>query len=397
MNGWLTILRKDLREMWRDRRVIIGVFVMPMFIMVVFVTMFGMIEKKLGAEPDIRIGVVGEASNPLLGRLTKNGKPNEQFVMLNSVEEAKARLEKGDLKLLVEPSPDWDTKVKTGTAVVVLHYDHQAPLSMVAAGLIRRRLDAENLRLAEETLVAAGASRSAARPIKIDEVDTSKAKGIGASSFSGLLPYLIVLFAFTAAASSAADLVAGEKERGTMETLMVSPPKRLALAMGKFGSLCVVSLIGGSVAVVSLVMIGTLKISGSETIFPKGVSIPFDALLVLAGLLIPLSAMYAGVMVAVSAAARSMREAQSYLAVLNLLVMGPAVASQVVGVTGMDKSAWIAWVPVLNTAVGLKGALGGRPDWALFVGSLVTSVAVGAVALALAVKLFQREGFLRRV
>ena len=64
--------------------------------------------------------------------------------------------------------------------------------------------------------------------------------------------------------------------------------------------------------------------------------------------MIPLSMMYAGIMVAVSAAARSMREAQSYLAVLNLVVMGPAVASQVVGVAGMDKSAWIAWVPVLG-------------------------------------------------
>ncbi|MFX9031478.1 hypothetical protein ABTN13_20300, partial [Acinetobacter baumannii] len=86
--------------------------------------------------------------------------------------------------------------------------------------------------------------------------------------------------------------------------------------LGKFVSLCLVSLLGGSVAVISLVLVGTLRVSGSEAIFPKGVTIPPMALLTLIALLVPLSMMYAAVMVAVSSAARTMREAQSYLAVL---------------------------------------------------------------------------------
>lgn len=396
MNGWQTILRKDLKEMVRDRRVLIGVFVMPMVIMFLFVSMFGMLEKKLGKEPDIKIGVVAGSAPALVQRLREATKPKVAVQTFDTLELADDALEKGDVKLVLQAPKDWQESLDQGLAQITLRYDQGAPLSMVAAGIVRKTVDSENLRLTQEALAKAGLGNRSARPIQVAEVNTSKAQGLGASSLSGLLPYLIVLFAFTAAASSAADLVAGEKERGTMETLMVSPPSRTALAVGKFASLCVVSLLGGSVAVVSLVLVGAMKVSGSEAIFPKGVSIPPAALVTLVLLLVPLSMMYAAVMVAVSSSARTMREAQSYLAVLNLLVMGPAVASQVVGVTGMDKNPSIAWIPVLNTAIGIKNALGGVVDLKLEMGAVVTSLALAAVAVAAAVWNFQREGFLRR-
>ena len=396
MDGWLTIVRKDLKEMVRDRRVLIGVFVMPMVIMVIFVSMFGAIEKKLGKEPDLKMGIVGQADAGLVQRLKEGKKPPVVVEAFESLEQAEAAQEKGDVKLIVQIPPTWDSDLSKGVAQVTLRFDQGSPLSMVAAGVVRKAVDSENLRLTQQALAQAGLGDRSARPIQVAEVNTSKAQGLGASSLSGLLPYLIVLFAFTAAASSAADLVAGEKERGTMETLMVSPPKRAALAIGKFASLCVVSLLGGSVAVVSLVLVGALRLSGSEVIFPKGVSIPPMALLTLVVLLIPLSMMYAAVMVAVSSAARTMREAQSYLAVLNLLVMGPAVASQVVGVTGMDKNPAIVWIPVLNTAIGIKNALGGVVDLKLGMGAVTTSLLLAVVAVVIAVWSFQREGFLRR-
>ncbi|MFX8782240.1 hypothetical protein ABTM76_20565, partial [Acinetobacter baumannii] len=76
------------REMVRDRRVLIGVFVMPMVIMVLFVSMFGAIEKKLGKEPDLKIGIVGSTQSGLVQRLKEGKKPVVVVEGFNSLEEA---------------------------------------------------------------------------------------------------------------------------------------------------------------------------------------------------------------------------------------------------------------------------------------------------------------------
>jgi sodium transport system permease protein len=206
-----------------------------------------------------------------------------------------------------------------------------------------------------------------------------------------IFPFLLVTWALTGALYPAVDLCAGEKERGTMETLLISPASREEIVYGKFLTIWVFS---GSTALLNLASMGvtTAVLSGQlplELLRPAALA--WAVLLVL-----PLSAFFSAVCLAVGAYARSTKEGQYYLMPLFLITM-PLIFLTVV--PGVELNAFYAMVPITGVALLLQrlltpGSL--HQVWPYFVPVLAPLLLYGWLALRWAVSQFQREEVLFR-
>lgn len=378
--------------MFRDRRVVSGAFVMPVFMIIMFVTLIGLVQEKVSKPTKPTVVVMGMAGDKLAATLTKA--VSSKVTEVKTRAEGLAMVRKGGAKLFIEFPPRFTETIAKGGSELKVTYDPTEPLSGIALATVREVVAAQNQAKLKAILIVNQVDPKLTEPLKLKVGETEQPKGLGGSSLVSLLPYLIVIWAFYGGFSIVSDLVAGEKERGTMETLLVSPIKRHEVALGKYLALCLVSLTSSLTSLVAILAVGALGLSKSA--FPTGFSISLPALLAMLATLIPLVGMFAGILISVSAAAKNMREAQTYLTLVSFVVVMPAVFSQFLGFTDMRNALWVKWTPVLGTSVCLRDALLGKTDWLALLASVATSGLIGAALLWVAVRLFRKETILAR-
>ena len=367
---------------------------MPVFIIALFVLLMGVISSSITESRPVSLALVETDNQELREQLSAAKEFEITWVESMSQAEALVREKAVNVGLKLPPASA-PGSMEPLTAELALRKDE--PLSAIDAARVRAIIDANNKVAVGMMLESQGINKELAEPIRIKETDLSVKEGLGGSQIVDLLPYLIVLWAFYGGMSIVADLVAGEKERGTMETLLISPVRRAAVALGKILALMVVCFVSAMTTLIGVFSLGLLKLEITKNLFPSGLSISFANVVIALGMLIALVAFFSALMVAVSAYARNIREAQTYLGALSFLVLLPAVFSQVIGFTGAENAKWVAWTPILNTAVGLRGVIKGEPDLMLVTGSVVSSLVLAFLFLRIAMQLFRREEIVLRV
>ena len=205
----------------------------------------------------------------------------------------------------------------------------------------------------------------------------------------GMLPYMFVIFCFMGAMYPAIDLAAGEKERGTLETLLTSPVTKMQILTGKVG---VVILTGIGAAAISMVglYLGIRFVSAIPDIFLDMITaiLKPGVIIFLMTLLFPLTVFFASLMLSISFTAKSYKEAQSKVGPLMPVVIIPAFLGLMPGV---ELSVGTALVPILNVTLATKQILAGQVNPGLMVvvyGSLIVYAVLG---LLLCSKVFSRE------
>jgi len=296
----------------------------------------------------------------------------------------------------IEFAEDAREKLASGdsTEIRVYYLDASDRSSTALSGLRRifKSLDKEMVakRLVEKELPPGFASPVKVRPKRLP------GPGILVKILSQILPYMILIFAFLGAMYPAIDLGAGEKERGTLETLLVAPVSRLSIVMGKFGVILVAALVSAVLATVSLSVSLQLGIFSTLSMVSGG-SFSFSITEALAALLmiVPISCIFAALLLALSIFAKSFKEGQSYASPLQMVIIMPAFISFVPGV----KLDWLmASIPVVNVSLALKEIFTGNLDqhWA-HVGVIFLSTSIFAgLLLWFATWWFQREQVLFR-
>jgi len=234
--------------------------------------------------------------------------------------------------------------------------------------------------------------------VKIDQHDVQVGEKKDVSEMIvTLLPYLIVIWAFYGGMSIASDLVAGEKEKNTLETLLISPVRRTWIVIGKFLALSTVCLISSMSSLVGLGILSFVPINGVKEMFKSGFGLsPMSAILILV-LMVPMVAVFASLLIGISSYAKNARESQTYLTQASFVVILPAIFSQFIGFTDYSSAVWVNLIPVLNTANNIRLALLGKPDFTGIGITIGVSLVLAAIALRVTVRLFNREEVLVRV
>lgn len=403
----LTVYRKELREALRDRRTLVSIFLVPAVIMPAVLFLFGLATHRVVTEARERpplVGVLGGGDSPgVLAQL----RASDAFVVESAPEDWRERVADRRLRAVVAIPDGFEAALASGEppAVMLYHYEGEFKSGLATAGLRRFFSDLRERVLAGR-LAERGLPERFARPFEIRAENVAPPEKVGGNAFGGFIPYLIVLLSFTGVIYPAIDLMAGEKERGTLETLLCSPAARTSLVLGKFLLVLSVSLTTVACSLVSMVvslLAGGLALLGSGRLASElsgmssgGGALPLLdplGLLGVAALVLPLAVFFAALALAISLFARTQKEAQTYLAPLVALAILPAVAGVLPGV---ELNASLALVPVLNVVLACKELVSGVWPWswlALIFGS--TCVYAGA-ALAACVRMFSRESVLFR-
>ena len=374
------IFRKDLIEVLRDRRAMFFAFVVPILIYPVLFLSFGKLSLKNDPGRDLRIACSGDYRGFLpqlsgAGFVVSEAAPSEEAVRRKEI----------DLHLEFPPEVPADSMEPIR---VVVRHSSTSPASEAARRKIVDLLEGFRDTLLGERLQARGIREDPRTSVIIEKADISSPEERASSRLGKLLPVLLVILLFTGGSFAAIDLVAGEKERGTLETLYLHPIPPRDIVGGKFLVILAVSF--ASLAV-NLLGVG---LSFALGIFPMGLeegasALPdLRALATIAALAVPLAVLTSAVLLALSSYASSFREAQTYLLPLTLVAM---VAVFLAGAPQVSLSTAVAVVPVANVALAIRESLEGKLQLGGFLLVLMSSSLYACAALWKASSLLRRE------
>lgn len=276
---------------------------------------------------------------------------------------------------------------------IVIYFDSTIRMSEEARQRVQAVADAAGKRITYRRLADRGLARAFAEPVVVEPgtnlASTSKLVLVLVGS---LLPYLVIVFAFLGGIYPAIDLGAGEKERQTLETLLLSPVSRTQIAIGKFLVILVTSLMSALIGLTSLVVSVRLLVPRAilDTL-EIGVRPEIGGLLALMAL--PVAATFAGILLALSIYARSFKEAQNYMAPLQFVLLIPALAPLL---PGLEMTWKMACIPLVNVAMLTREFLTGDVNWGYYAMTLASCFTLAALCVAFCVRQFNQEKVLFR-
>ncbi len=244
--------------------------------------------------------------------------------------------------------------------------------------------------IGESTLKDAGLPVIALKPFTLDQADIAEVSGLrGAAGWAKILPVMLLLWALTGAFYPAIDLCAGEKERGTLETLLSSPAERSDIVVGKLLTIMLFSIITAVLNLLSVAFTGWLVLSKLGNFGPP----PTLAILWISLSLLPVAALFSAVCLALAAFARSSKEGQYYLMPVLLITMPLVVLPMSPGV---QLNLGYSLIPITGIVLLLKTLLEGQYLPALQYAPVVIGVTIGACLLSIrwAIDQFNSESVL---
>jgi len=384
------VFKKESRDILRDKRVLRMAFIMPIFLVAMMMSLFGFLTTAI-SKTHGQIVYVVKTKNPAEKLIVQ--KPFE-VVEIPDVSTGRKLIREGKAHIVLsygEMKPD-------GQTVIDAYVDPKEQTSQIALAMVSKLYDVHNKKKLETLLEENRLPLSSEEVYKVRQQDVSVGEQAGASDILiGILPYLIVMYAFYGGMSIAADMIAGEKEKNTLETLLISPAHRTNIVLGKFLALATVCLISSLSCFLGLVLVAAVKPPGTAEMMKGGFGVTPMAFFVTMIVLMPLVAFFASALVAISSFARNSREAQTYLTQFSFVIILPAMFSQFIGYTDMGHSQWINFIPVLNAANNIRMALMGRVDMTSLAITIGVSLVIALIALRITVKLFNKEEVLVRV
>jgi sodium transport system permease protein len=228
------------------------------------------------------------------------------------------------------------------------------------------------------------------QPIVTEYKNIASKKEMIGKLAGGILPYVFIAFGFIGCMYPAIDLFTGEKERGTIETLLTTPVSRIQILIGKMAVVVLSGLLAATSALVGLFFaIKVMSLEGNAQIMDIVQSILTPGfVLMLFFLLFPLTVFFAGVMVPIAVYAKSFKEAQSIITPLNIAMVLPAMVGLF---PGIELNIVTACIPVVNIVLSTKELIAGTLEPSLLFLSFGIMVALAMVAVFISYKRFDKE------
>ena len=395
--GWLIILIKELTDMIRDRRTIFMMVVMPLVVIpLLAITAIKLTQSQIekAKDKELRVAVIGETAAPeLFKRLSKE--ENFFLVTMTNADSARAMTAEQTLDGVVIIPQDFSEFVE-GDKQATIRLIFKSSESLNAA---RRRIEAiidqYDREIVNERIGRLQLDETLFDAIAIEREDVASTEEKFAENAGGFLPYIFIIFGFMGSIYPALDLGAGEKERGTLETILSSPASRFDIVMGKFLVVVLFSIATAFLAMLGVLImvyqfLPTIETNITQTVMDM---LGPRRIFIIMSMVLPVSAFFAAVALAISIFAKSFKEAQSMMAPLNIIIILPAMIGML---PGFKLSAVTAAIPILNLSLATKAILGGSADPILIAEVYLSLFFLAGVSIYGCAKWFNREETLFR-
>ena len=386
MNTIIIVLKKELKDTLRDRRTLISAIIIPALIiplLLIGVTKLQTSLMKKEGDKKLKIALIGNSEN----YRKQLEDPGFKIFDNYKVDDAKTAVATDSLDAIIEFQPDFAANVdslKSGTmnlyyksTNLMLYKRVSEKLEMLKTHILDERI--KRLNISKETLTA----------FNVNKVDISTAKEVLGKTIGGFLPYIFIIFCFTACMYPAIDLITGEKEKGTMETLLSSPAARFQILIGKMLTIAIVGLSAALMTIVGMV-VGLKFLPNIPQDFLATINDMVSAkfLIMLFAMLIPLSIFFAGILSATVIRAKSFKEAQTMVTPMMFVIIIPAMLAMIPGVVLNWQTAFI---PILNIALATKQIIAGTIDLAMYATIVFSLIAFALLAAFVSFKQFSKE------
>ena len=393
----VSIFKKELIDVLRDRRTLMFMVVIPILItplLIIGSIKFQEYQNKKSEEKILKIAYINESEDSLTKQLLSDQKGVKiiEGVPIDSIESyIKSDSLQGGLYL----GKGFLKKIKTNSSGDVKIYYKSSDLMSKSKKRIQAALDIYKEKIIAERLKQLNVDGQILEPITITNIDMATAKETLGKAIGGFIPYVLVMFIFLGAMYPAIDLGAGEKERGSLETLLSSPATKFEITMGKLLVVSLTGIVSGLVSVLgissSLFFIDKIPVQIQETILELINPFMIFSIIIL---MIPIAIFFASMLLSISFYARSFKEAQSLMGPLNMVIIVPLFLS--LG-PGMEMDHATALMPLINVGLLTKEILAGSVELIYFIETLFSLLFCAAIGIWFSVFWFKKENTIFRV
>ena len=397
MNIIFSIFKKELTDVLRDRRTLFFMIAMPVIVMpLIFIgsLKFQEYQNKKSEEKILNIAIVNESDDVEIRDYILNQKG------VNLIEDIDAdSLEKGiksdSLQGGLYIGKNFLNNISTNQMGAVEIYFKSSDLMSKAKKRINNALDQYKNKVVAERLLRFDIDKNLLEPLQIFDRDMSTKKETIGKALGGLVPYMLVIFIFLGAMYPAIDLGAGEKERGSLETLLSSPATKFEITVGKLMVVSLTGLVSGLISVVGITapmyFIDNIPDQIKSTVLE--IISPFMIISVIF-LMIPIAIFFASMLLSISFYARSFKEAQSLMGPLNIIIIVPLMLT--LG-PGIEIDHITALIPLINVGLLTKEILAGSVETIYFIETLFSLLFFAAIGIRFSVYWFNKENTIFRV
>jgi ABC-2 type transport system permease protein/sodium transport system permease protein len=407
---------KELREILRDRRTILTLLLMPLLVYPLLSIAFNrlLLSTASNAGPvQVRVGVSDEADGAIVQRYLKQGdawldqgretptpetrvpitqrlggEPSESQIEIEwkqgvDLEQAVASSVL-DLAVLIEVRSGEAQQGPVPIRCRLVHRRNSA-LSEQAYEYFRERFQAVNDRYLKRRL------EELQQPLRypLEMQDQAVGEADAAVSLTTLIPLILILMTITGAVYPAIDLTAGERERGTLETLMAAPVPRMELLAAKYCAVVTVALLTAGANLIAMTITLSSTGLGGLLFGPTGWSWLLVAKVF--ALLILSAGFYSAVLLALTSFARSFKEAQAYVIPLMLLSLAPGMLSLM---PGLEFKGLLAVTPLVNIVLLGRDLFQGSVDPLAALAAVSSTALYAVAAIGLAARIFGTDAIL---
>lgn len=399
------VFKKELRELLRDKKTLIFVVAVPVAVFPLIFAVVAFISAQAAMDAEQKVNTYAIVNGDYAPEFTDKvfyHKSFEQYKgtkTFNSVAQLKAAVIAGDIDMgIYLPSNAQQTLNNAQQSKWQVVFNDAKSINFLfqrVKELAQEYSDALQVQKLLSFGIDEATQKAILEPIEVVKVDTADKRENLGEKIGGFLPYLLVPLVLMGATYPAIDLGAGEKERGTLETLLLTPITRTQLVLGKFITLLTTSIASTTITVLSMGVWIALAITFADFEFIKVAfsSLAVSDLLMIFVLLLPLAAIFSALALAISIYARTFKEAQNYMTPLSLGVIFPVIIALMPNVELTVKTAFI---PVTNVALAIKEIVKGTVDYTLIGLIFLATAIIAGILLAFCVKWFNREDVLFR-
>ena len=387
------IFRKELLDTLRDRRTLMTMLVIPILVFPITLNVFVEISKSFeesASTQTMKIGIVGDQNKNYTRQLEQIPAavgPKKIEIYKDSLALRKA-IETDQIQLgLIIPANEKDLLENQQTITLNWLLDASEVGRSERAALYGSSLQAN----AEgERLQKLGLRPEQIKPLANNSINCASNKKMVGQLAGGFLPYIFIAFGFIGCMYPAIDLFTGEKERGTLETLLTVPVERWKILIGKMLVVVSSGMLAATCALIGLfISIEFLDLAANKELLEVIHSVlTFNFILSMFALLLPLVIFFAGVMIPIAIYAKSFKEAQSIITPLNIVMVLPAMAGFF---PGIELNLNTAFIPVVNVVLATKELVAGTLSWAYFAGVFSVMCLLATLAISLSYKQFDKE------
>ena len=387
------IFRKELLDTLRDRRTLMTMLVIPILVFPIILNVFVAVSESFeesASSKTMKIGIVGDHNKNYTRQLEQIPEavgPKKIIVFKDSLTLRKA-IEADRIQLgLIIPTNESTLRARQQTIALNWLLDASEVGRSERANLYGSSLQAN---AEKERLRKLGLRAEQIKPMTIQTINCASDKKMVGQLAGGILPYIFIAFGFIGCMYPAIDLFTGEKERGTLETLLTVPVGRWKILIGKMLVVVSSGMLAASCSLLGLfISIEFLDLAQNKELLEviHGILTPYFIGSMLA-LLLPLVIFFAGVMIPIAIYAKSFKEAQSIITPLNIVMVLPAMVGFF---PGIELNLNTTLIPVVNVVLATKEQIAGTLSLPYFLSVFGIMCLLALLSVLISYKQFGKE------